>query len=540
MKRHVGRLMEERKQDCVGCHACFSICPVKAISMKEDAEGFLYPAVDEETCIACGACLRVCQVVGTREPEGRIPTEAYACMNQNTEERLASSSGGVFIVLAKHVISQGGYVFGAAFDENMNLRHTYANDLDGCRAFMGSKYLQSTIGTSYSDAKRFLEQGKLVLFSGTPCQIHGLKLFLGKEYENLISIDLACHGVPSPKVFRKHLQDLEKTYRSRVVGFHFRAKNTGWKDFSSVAKLENGADQAKRHGDCPFMKGFLSNLYLRNSCYHCQNKGENRYSDMTLGDYWGVQGREPGWDDDKGTSVVFTRTEKGKDVLQTIHGDVTIKLTDKEWAENCNVAIVSPVAMNPNRANFFGDFEKAETESVSLETLIRPYLPKRTFVMKVKAMLPQAFKNRVKRMLGIGGGCTSQEISWKNYYVAAEFDDGQVYAVPHGEDCFMKGFLQNLYLRPSCNHCVNKADNRFSDLTLADYWGVENREPDMDDNKGTSAILVHTDKGKRLVEAMDAFLHTKRTDLAYVIKCNPSIAFPSKANPGRNDFFRGM
>lgn len=404
MKCHVGSLMEKRKQDCVGCHACFSVCPVKAISMKEDAEGFLYPAVEEEKCIACRACLRVCQILDTKESEGRIPAEAWACMNRNTKERLASSSGGVFIALARHVVAQGGYVFGAAFDENMNLRHTYANDLEGCRAFMGSKYLQSTVGTSYLDAKRFLEQGKLVLFTGTPCQIHGLKLFLGKDYENLIAVDLACHGVPSPKVFRKYLQDLEKTYHSRVVCFNFRAKNTGWKNFSSAAKLDNNTEVSKCHGDCPFMKGFLSNLYLRDSCYHCENKGENRYSDITLGDYWGVWERDAEWDDDKGTSVIFTRTVKGNEVLQTIQGDVTLKLTDKEWAENCNSAVVSSVKRPSGRECFFADFEKTGMNSSSLEVLICPYLPKRTFVMKIKALFPQTFKNKVKRILGIGGG----------------------------------------------------------------------------------------------------------------------------------------
>ncbi len=535
MKHNVERLMEAKRKDCVGCHACFTICPVHAISMAEDAEGFLYPSVDEEKCIDCGACLKVCQISNGSQAKHRIPTEAYACMNQNPSERLDSSSGGIFIVLAKHVISQGGYVFGAAFDEAMHLRHTYTGEMEGLRQFMGSKYLQSTIGNTYAEARRFLHQGKPVLFSGTPCQIHGLQLFLGKEYENLITVDLACHGVPSPAVFRKYLGDLERVHHSPVVAFNFRAKHTGWKDFSSAGTFQNGEASSLRHGDCPYMKGFLSNLYLRDSCYRCVNKGENRYADVTLGDYWGVQGWDPAWDDDKGTSVVFARTEKGKDLLQAVGGDVKIEPTDKAYAESCNTAIMAPVAMPAGRRGFFEKFAAAQDESIPLEKMIKPYLPKKSLYMKIKGLVPKPIKNKIKKILKPGGVDTS--VGWKNYAVTAAFANGDFYFMPHGEDPYMKGFLSDLYLRPSCGHCSNKEGNRFSDLTLADYWGAAGKEPDMDDNQGTSVVLVHTEKGRKLLALVGDSLRMRETDLAYVIRCNPSIARPSPAHPGRERFF---
>lgn len=532
MKHNVKRLMETKRKDCVGCHGCFAICPVHAISMERDAEGFLYPVVDEEKCVDCGACLKVCQISNQSKAGKLIPTEAYACMNRDTEERLASSSGGVFIVLAKYVIEKGGVVFGASFDEKMDLRHTYASDVEGLRQFMGSKYLQSTIGDSYAEARSFLRKGRLVLFSGTPCQIHGLKLFLGKEYDNLIAVDLACHGVPSPAVFRKHLDDLERAHHSPVVVFHFRAKHTGWKDFSSIALYQNGERSSTRHGDCPFMKGFLDNLYLRDSCHRCMNKGENRYSDVTLGDYWGVEHREPAWDDDKGTSVVFTRTAKGKELMEDVSDDVRWKPTDKEYAEKCNSAMVAPVALHPKRGAFFDTFERNWNSSISLETMIKPYLTKRSLLARIKGRIPKPIKDKIKAILKRGG-----VTDWKNYAVAAAFANGKVYFTPHGEDPYMWGFLANLYLRPSCDHCYNKESQRFSDLTLADYWGVENREPEMDDDKGTSVVLVHTEKGKELWEVLRDSWRAQKTDLPYVIRCNPSIAKTSPAHPGREKFF---
>ena len=367
--------------------------------MRADEEGFLYPHIDEETCIHCGLCVKVCQIFQKQADENRIPAEAFACVNPCGEDRMASSSGGVFILLARYVISRGGYVFGAAFDEHMELAHACASTMEGCRAFMGSKYLQSRIGTSFSEAKQLLDAGKWVLFTGTPCQIHGLKLFLRKDYDTLLTADLACHGVPSPAVFRAYLRDLERGQRSGVAGFHFRSKRTGWKRYSVEAEFEDGTIESERQGDCPYMKGFLSDLYLRPHCYQCRNKGENRYADLTMGDYWGVEKKEPDFDDDRGTSVILTGTEKGKAVLAEIGAHLRMKKTDLDYVLRMNPSLARPVRANPRRQDFFSDFI---SEPDHLEKRLRPYLPRLSLRKRIKAALRSSVKQALKRMASGG------------------------------------------------------------------------------------------------------------------------------------------
>lgn len=387
------------KKECSGCHACYDACPTGAITMEEDVEGFWYPCVDESKCIHCGRCVKVCQIFNTKKPEGTISTEAYACLNQNTEERLASSSGGLFILLAKQVLDKDGVVFGAAFDDHMELRHTYATDLGGCRAFMGSKYLQSRIGMAYADAKRFLVKGRWVLFTGTPCQIHGLKLFLGRDFEKLIAVDLACHGVPSPAVFRKYLSDLEKQQGSSVTSFLFRSKKTGWNNFASEVHFKSGKESVQPHDHCPFVRGFLANLYLRPSCYECKNKGDNRYADLTLGDYWGIESAHPELADDKGTSVLFVRTVKGKQMVNSISENIRSTRTDASYGLESNYAISRPVPMNPRRDAFFAEFNGPAVEEKTLKAMIDPFMPKPSLTMKLKMMIPKPVKLIIKKAI---------------------------------------------------------------------------------------------------------------------------------------------
>ena len=187
------------KKDCCGCAACVQRCPKQCISLKEDGEGFLYPVVDESLCVGCGLCEKVCPIIN--RPEKLPVKEVLAVKNRNEEERMASSSGGVFVALAKKVIDQGGVVFGAVFDENWEVRHTYAENMDGVRPMMGSKYVQSRIGDTFRQAEKFLKEGRKVLFTGSPCQITALHNYLRKDYPNLLSVDFLCHGVPSPGVW---------------------------------------------------------------------------------------------------------------------------------------------------------------------------------------------------------------------------------------------------------------------------------------------------------------------------------------------------
>ena len=233
-------------EDCCGCSACAQTCPRQCIRMIPDSEGFEYPHVDLTACIDCGLCSLVCPVL--KQNTAKTPLQAYAAKNNDEETRRLSSSGGVFTSLAESVLKRGGVVFGASFDRNWDTVHTYTGNIDGLSAFRGSKYTQSRIGTSYRDAETFLNEGREVLFSGTPCQIAGLKGFLRKDYSRLFTVEILCHGVPSPKVWQKYLDGRKKKHHcSRIIRINFRDKGKGWKRYRLVIEFENGKTYAMSH-----------------------------------------------------------------------------------------------------------------------------------------------------------------------------------------------------------------------------------------------------------------------------------------------------
>lgn len=317
----------KEKKDCCGCGACVQRCPKSCISMREDNEGFLYPEVNKEICIDCGLCEKVCPVIN--QSEERKPMAVYAAKHKDERIRLASSSGGVFTAIAESVIDEGGVVFGARFDKNWSVIHGYTETKEGLAAFRGSKYVQSRIGESYKDTEAFLKTGRKVLFSGTPCQIAGLKRFLRKEYDNLLTVDFICHGVPSPGVWREYLK--EETARQcggknsvlshpkdklgdvRIENISFRDKRLGWKKFSFALTLSTTNGSGAKNtvllseplNKNIFLRGFLADLYLRPSCHACPAKKFKSGSDVTIGDFWGVQNVMPEIDDNLGCSIVY-------------------------------------------------------------------------------------------------------------------------------------------------------------------------------------------------------------------------------------------
>ena len=341
------------KSDCVGCEACVQRCPKQCIVMKEDAEGFLYPQIDIEKCIDCGLCERVCPVINQGEP--RKPLVAYAAKNQDESVRLSSSSGGVFTALAEYVIAQGGVVFGARFDESWNVVHDYVETIEGLSAFRGAKYVQSRIGKSFLRAETFLKQGRMVLFSGLPCQITGLKKFLRKDYDNLITVELFCHGVPSPMVWKRFLEEEVAIPHIRLKSISFRDKVSGWKNYSFFYSQED-ANGVQLHS-MPFaknlfMRGFLADLYLRPSCYHCPAKQFKSGSDLTIGDYWGVKLAHPELDDDKGVSAVLVNTDRGVKILQTVQ-HISLYASTFENVVKCNPALMKSAQEPAKRPLFF-------------------------------------------------------------------------------------------------------------------------------------------------------------------------------------------
>ena len=238
----------------------------------------------------------------------------YAAYSKSEEIRISSSSGGVFTHLAERVLSNNGVVFGAMFDENFNVVHNYIDSADELKKLRGSKYVKSKTGNSFKKAKEFLDMGKNVYFSGTPCQIAGLKAFLKKDYDNLITQDVICHGSPDPKVWRKYIDYIQSECGVSAEDVFFRHKSTGWKDYSITIDLADGDRLTQKASENRYMKGFLKNIYLCDSCYNCRFKGDNYFSDITLGDFWGIENVLPGFSDDKGVSLVLIRSAKGKNI----------------------------------------------------------------------------------------------------------------------------------------------------------------------------------------------------------------------------------
>lgn len=343
------------KHNCCGCSACVQRCPRQCISLIEDNEGFLYPHVNIDKCIDCRLCEKVCPIITPyKESE---PLQAYALINEDDEVRMQSSSGGIFTLIANYVIEKHGVVFGATYDPKWNVRHIYIRDKSELAKFRGSKYLQSNINSTYKETEIFLKKGILVLFSGTSCQIAGLKHFLRKDYDNLITIDCICHGVPSPKVWQLYLKELVGRIEN-IKSISFRDKKTGWKNYSFTINLKDGTTITHLASKNIYMHGFLSNLYLRPSCEKCPSKSGRSGCDITLADYWGVNILNPDMDDDKGTSLILAYTEKGKNILKELK--CKSKLISFEDAKKMNGGFKDCAIPHKKRKLFFEQFNILE------------------------------------------------------------------------------------------------------------------------------------------------------------------------------------
>lgn len=337
--------------------------------MVSDNEGFLYPETNMSICVNCELCKKTCPII-TKQISINTPT-AYACINKDENIRLQSSSGGVFTLLAENTINNGGIVFGAKFDDDFNLVHSYTETLDGISDFRGSKYVQSDIGETYKIVKCFLDSGKKVLFTGTPCQIGGLTSYLKKGYENLLCVDLICHGVPSPMVFKKYRLELENRYGSKVQLISFRRKDYGWNLFSIFFRFNNGKEYIEPLSKDIFMQGFLNDLYLRPSCYACNFKTLNRQSDISLADFWGVERILPEFNDNKGTSLIFVNSKKGEIIFKNLQDKMISTSVEVEKAIEYNTSAIKSVTCNHKRKSFFKNFSSNTWE---ISKLIKKYL----------------------------------------------------------------------------------------------------------------------------------------------------------------------
>lgn len=361
------------KSICCGCSACEHICPKNSIRMEIDSEGFLYPRIDMDTCVNCGRCASVCQ--GLLPSSERPPMKALAAMCQEESLRLQSSSGGMFSTLATTIINAGGVVFGACFGDGWQVIIDYTETVDGLSKFRGSKYVQAKTGTAYIDAQNFLKRGRLVLFTGTPCLVRGLRHFLRDQYSNLITIDVACHGVPSPKVWKMYLQALTNRANKKHV--------------DTIISMY--------HKDV-FMQAFLENLTLRPSCYNCKAKLGRSGSDLTISDFWGVQHVCPQMHDDKGTSLILINTEKGREFIEhlpcqsmeVVFGEV---LWHNPYLKRCpNV--------HPKRSVFFAHLEDANDVITLMKNCLKQPLKQRVKNLLKEFLNVQNYKRafRLRRM----------------------------------------------------------------------------------------------------------------------------------------------
>lgn len=365
------------KEKCCGCSACAMICPQRCIDMTPDDEGFRYPAVDEVKCINCDLCERVCPILNPIKEEVK-DQKAYLVQIKDEGIRKESTSGGAFTAIAQDIIGKGGVVFGVAFDENLQAVHRYVESELDLKLFRGSKYVQSNIRNTFQQVKSFLEEDRWVCFSGTPCQIEGLNSYLGKDYYNLITVDVVCRAVPSPFIWDKYCQMQKAKFGDFISKILFRYKYHGYKYSAMTIYVGENSEPVYHKGveTDVFLRAFFSNIIDRPSCYQCSFKKRYRVSDFTLWDCFNVDNFNSNMDDDKGTTRILVQSAKGDKILDEIKRDLTYCCVEADELVKGVHEMFYSVNINPQRDAFFAD-----AKVLNGEVLFRKYFPE-TFKVK--------------------------------------------------------------------------------------------------------------------------------------------------------------
>jgi len=341
------------KEKCCGCTACKSVCPCGAIQMQSDKEGFIYPVIAKEKCIECKRCLQVCPFQERTQKPHSIQ-QVVGAKHLNDQIRQQSSSGGAFSAISDLFLKKNGVVYGCAYDHHCKAVHIRAENeemRDRCR---GSKYVQSDMGDTFPAVQSDLLSGKWVLFSGTPCQVAGLKCYLGKEYPNLYTLDCLCHGVPSPVLFSEHIKMIEKRAGSKVTAYYNRSKARGWGNHVEEVHFANGRVDNKSIHTQAFKHLFYSHLALRPSCYACPYASGNRPGDITIGDFWGVEKSIPGYKDEQGVSLILFNTRKALELKEEICKKMdVVEVYDDAYIQP---VLLHPVQCPPQRQQFWKDY----------------------------------------------------------------------------------------------------------------------------------------------------------------------------------------
>lgn len=362
-------------QECAICGACINACPVDAISLDKVHLDFRYPQIKEDICIHCNQCEKACPILGNKGKPGEGYPVAFAAKSENDPMRMRSSSGGVFYELADQMLRDGGYVCGAVFDDEFHVKHILSNAKEDILRMMGSKYAQSDVGYCYREVKDVLEKGCKVLFSGCPCQVAGLRTFLGKEYPNLLLVELICHGIPSDHMLQTYIGMQERKYGAKLKRMEFRNKAKGWHNSAVRMEFEDHRIYSIPYTADAYTIGFLRNITLKSSCYNCHFRNFTTGNDIILGDFWGAEVELPE-DDNKGISAILVNSGKGMDTLDRCN--LALTQTDVETVIKYNRNLLCSAAPSPQRSSFY-----ASADTNGFEEAIRRYLEEST-IQKLK------------------------------------------------------------------------------------------------------------------------------------------------------------
>lgn len=386
------------KNQCYGCGACEQVCPVGCISMQPDSRGFLYPIIDEEKCINCGKCQKHC-IARQGESDDSLEQVCYIGVHKNEDIWMNSASGGAFSAIVEALNCENLIVFGAAYTEKNEVWHIHINGIEELAKLRKSKYVQSRLGEAYKDVQEFLQEGKRVVFSGTPCQIAGLYSVLGKDYENLYTLDLICTGVTSPLLLSKNMSMLEKKYKGSIRGVDMRYKvqtKDGWNIGDTEIVFEDG--RRLRNKDTRLYRHvYGQKLAYRDSCYHCRYAKSSRGADITIGDWWGNIGQLSDIKEHKGISLMLFNSKKGKELIPVLKEKMYMSEMDFELAQKDNPTLNSPTKKEVRYERFWHDFDRIRDERLFKKYAkpeMKTYIP-----WLLSRVIPAAARKRIKRLI---------------------------------------------------------------------------------------------------------------------------------------------
>ena len=381
----------ENKTNCTGCGACYNICPIGAIIMQNDKYGFYKPAIDKNKCTNCGLCEKICPLDNYKSKNNE--PRAFALTNKNEEVLTKCTSGGAFNAIAKFIFEQNGFVYGVIWDKNIVAVFYRAENIEQLEKMYSSKYVQAnTLGT-FKQAKKDLENGRLVLYSGTPCQIAGLKSYLKKDYENLFTVDLICHGTPSPLVFEKYKKEfLKKKPNEKIININFRSKINGWGTIQFINIKTNLKEYIQPCNKDDYSKAFGFHASVNSMCSDCQFNKIPRIADITIGDFWGVDEYDKSLNDKKGLSIILINNKKGQNLLREIEQNCRLQEVPLEVATKRNPNIYSSSKAHKNREKFL---DYVCIKNKTLKSGVKKYLktPIHIFIYR---LLPQFAKDFIK------------------------------------------------------------------------------------------------------------------------------------------------